>query len=117
MADGVGRCSRTTMAAARQSHDQGDTRGSRKIDLCESAIDALSCFQLHPQHICISTAGVRADPPWLPGLLARGFELHCGFDADDAGDAAAARMMALHPAIHRLRPPAHDWNDVVAANR
>jgi hypothetical protein len=93
------------------------TQGSREIVLCESAIDAISCFQLYPQYICISTAGVRADPPWLSGLLARGFELHCGFDTDVPGDAAAARMMALHPAIHRLRPPAHDWNDALAVNR
>ncbi|MDD4890855.1 MAG: DUF3991 domain-containing protein [Phycisphaerae bacterium] len=92
-------------------------QGSREIVLCESAIDAMSCFQIYPQRICISTAGVRADPPWLPGLLARGFEFHCGFDADGPGDAAAARMMALQPAIRRLRPPAHDWNDVLAANR
>ena len=29
---------------------------------------------------------------------------------------AARRMMALHPAVRRLRPPAHDWNDALAAN-
>ncbi|MDD5719952.1 MAG: DUF3991 domain-containing protein [Candidatus Krumholzibacteria bacterium] len=92
-------------------------QGFREVVLCESAIDAISCFQLSPQRICISTAGVRSDPPWLPGLLARGFELYCGFDADDPGDAAAARMMALHPSIRRLRPPAHDWNDALAADR
>ncbi len=91
--------------------------GSREIVLCESAIDAMSCFQLYPERICISTAGVRADPPWLNGLLAHGYELHCGFDADGPGDAAAARVMALHVAIRRLRPPAHDWNDVLAAGR
>ena len=91
--------------------------GSREIVLCESAIDAMSCFQLYPQRICISTAGVRSNPPWLQALLARGYELHCGFDADGPGDAAAALMMALHPAVKRLRPPAHDWNDALASNR
>jgi hypothetical protein len=91
--------------------------GSREIVLCESAIDAMSCFQIHPQRICISTSGVRADPPWLDGLLARGYDIFCGFDADGPGDAAATRMMALHPSIRRLRPPAHDWNDALAANR
>lgn len=91
--------------------------GSQDIVLCESAIDAMSCFQLHPQRICISTSGVRADPPWLDGLLARGYAIFCGFDADGAGDAAAARMLALHPAIRRLRPPAHDWNDVLTSSR
>jgi hypothetical protein len=92
-------------------------QGSRKIVLCESAIDAMSCFQMHPQRICISTSGVRADPSWLDGLLARGYGVHCGFDADGAGDAAAARMLALHPAVRRLRPSAHDWNDVLTASR
>jgi hypothetical protein len=93
------------------------TQGSREIVLCESAIDALSCFQMAPQRICISTSGVRADPPWLDALLARGYELYCGFDADGPGDAMAANMMALYPAVSRLRPPAHDWNDALTFSR
>jgi len=92
-------------------------QGCRDIVLCESAIDAMSCFQVHPQRICISTSGVRADPPWLDGLLARGYHIFCGFDADGPGDAAAARMITLHPAVRRLRPPAHDWNDVLTSSR
>jgi hypothetical protein len=92
-------------------------RGSREIVLCESAIDAMSCFQIHPQRICISTSGVRADPPWLGDLLARSYDIFCGFDADGPGDAAAARMLALHTAIRRLRPPAHDWNDALTSGR
>jgi hypothetical protein len=90
-------------------------QGSRQVVLCESAIDAISCFQLRGSCICISTAGVRANPRWLPALLARGYEVHCGFDADNPGDVAASRMMALHPTVRRLRPPAHDWNDVLTA--
>lgn len=93
------------------------TPGSREIVLCESAIDAISCFQMHPQRICISTSGVRAGPAWLDGLLASGYALFCGFDADLPGDAAAARMIALHPAVRRLRPPAHDWNDALASHQ
>jgi hypothetical protein len=91
--------------------------GSREIVLCESAIDAISCFQMRPECICISTAGVRADPPWLRELLAHGYQLFCGFDADLSGDAEAARMIALYPAVRRLRPPAHDWNDVLTSGR
>jgi hypothetical protein len=91
--------------------------GSREIVLCESAIDAMSCFQMHPQRICISTSGIRADPPWLGGLVARGYALFCGFDADLPGDAAAARMIALYPAVCRLRTPAHDWNDALRSRR
>ncbi len=91
--------------------------GSRDIVLCESAIDAMSCFQFQPQRICISTSGVRADPPWLNGLLARGYAIFCGFDADGPGDATAARMAAIHSTVRRLPPPAHDWNDVLTSSR
>lgn len=90
---------------------------SQNIILCESAIDAISCYQLHPDQICISTSGVRANPRWLRGLVARGYEIHCGFDADAAGDEAASRMIALHSAIIRLRPPTHDWNDLLVSNQ
>jgi hypothetical protein len=93
------------------------TPGSQNIILCESAIDAISYWQMNPHCICISTAGVRANPPWLHGLLARGYDVHCGFDADDPGDTAARQMLALHPAVQRLRPPAHDWNDVLTSQR
>jgi len=92
------------------------TQGSQEIVLCESAIDAMSCFQMYPQRICISTSGVRANPPWLRGLTARGYEIHCGFDADRPGDTAAVQMIAIHPAVQRLRPPAHDWNDALASS-
>jgi hypothetical protein len=93
------------------------TPDSQNTILCESAIDAISYWQMHPPCICISTAGVRANPPWLRELLARGYALHCGFDADEPGDAAATQMIALHPAVRRLRPPAHDWNDVLTSRR
>lgn len=83
------------------------------IVLCESAIDAISCFQLRRDYICISTAGVRAKSRWLTGLIARGYEIRCGFDADPAGDQSALEMMKNYPSIERLRPPAHDWNDHV----
>ena len=85
--------------------------------LCESAIDALSCLALHPEHGCISTAGARAHPPWLRRLLAEGRQIACGFDGDEAGERTAQAMIAWHPAIQRLRPAAHDWNDQLKACR
>lgn len=90
-------------------------RGSQQIVLCESAIDAISCLQLDSACICISTAGVRPDPPWLHPLLARGYDIYCGFDDDAPGNTVACRMIARHPSIKRLRPPAHDWNDALEA--
>jgi hypothetical protein len=91
-------------------------KSSRTIVLCESAIDAISCFQLQPERICISTSGVRANPAWLGGLITHGYEIHCGFDADEAGDAGATRMLASYSAVQRLRPSAHDWNDVLVSS-
>jgi hypothetical protein len=81
--------------------------------LCESAIDAISCWLLHPSSLCLSTSGARPNPRWLPALLSRALAVHCGFDADATGDAMAAQMIALHPSLRRLRPDQHDWNDVL----
>ena len=93
------------------------TKGSRKIVLCESGIDAISCFQLLGDCICISTSGARSDAPWLHGLIARDYDIFCGFDRDDPGELAAREMTALHPSIDRLRPQVHDWNDALPASR
>jgi len=98
------------------------TKGSGTLVLCESAIDAMSCYQLHGSQlqtecICISTAGVRSNPPWLHPLTARGYHIYCGFDDDEPGNAASGQMIGRYPSIQRLRPPAHDWNDALVAGR
>ena len=81
--------------------------------VCESAIDAISCLALHPGSRCLSTAGARPDPHWLRPLLDQGCQVYCGFDADSTGDAMARALITLHPAVQRLRPSHHDWNDVL----
>jgi len=91
--------------------------GVTTVILCESAIDAISCFELHPMCLCVSTSGARANPPWLPSLLRQYREIYCGFDSDPAGETAAAAMMAQNPEIRRLRPGQHDWNDILVHNR
>jgi hypothetical protein len=91
--------------------------GVRKIIICESAIDAISCHQIHSDSICISTAGVRPDTPWLVPLIAHGYAIHCGFDDDAPGETASRQMIARHPTIQRLRPSARDWNEVLTASR
>lgn len=88
---------------------------SRKVVLCESAIDALSCLALQQDCIAISTSGAHPSPAWLPLLLRKGFQLYCGFDADETGDSLADQMRQLHPEVRRLRPGKHDWNDVLKA--
>lgn len=83
--------------------------------LCESAIDALSCASIYHDHLCISTSGARPNPAWLPPLLMQGWLVLCGFDADATGNRIAQTMIAIYPAIQRLRPPLHDWNDTLIA--
>jgi len=82
-----------------------------QVVLCESAIDALSCLQLRPGTLCLSTAGAASRPAWLKPLLDEGREVFCGFDADAAGERLAQALLAFYPAIRRLRPSRHDWND------
>ena len=65
----------------------------KRVVLCESAIDAISCYMLYPDRVCISTSGARPNPPWLRTILARGYEVDCGFDADPPGDAASREMI------------------------
>lgn len=85
------------------------------IILCESAIDAISCFTLHPQHRCISTAGARPNLRWLPALIDQGDPVFCGFDADATGDNMAAALIVRYPSVKRMRPSHHDWNDVLTS--
>jgi hypothetical protein len=86
------------------------------IVLCESAIDAISCYILHPDHLCISTSGARPDPQWLPSLIHQGYEIYCGFDSDAPGNTMANAMIALYPCIIRLCPSQHDWNDALLSH-
>jgi hypothetical protein len=88
-------------------------RKSTKMVLCESAIDAISAFVLHPWCIAVSTAGVSANPAWLKNVVAKGYQVFCGFDSDDTGERQAQKMIQLHPTIKRLRPHLKDWNDVL----
>jgi hypothetical protein len=92
------------------------TSRSKSIVLCESAIDAISCYQLEQSRICLSTAGARPNARWLPPLLSASYDIHCGFDDDEAGNTASRQMIRRHPSIRRLRPPAHDWNDTLVAH-
>jgi hypothetical protein len=83
------------------------------VILCESAIDAVSCFLINQHYYCISTAGAGKTPCWLEPLVAHYQKVYCGFDADTAGDAMADTMIRLHRSIKRLRPQKHDWNDML----
>lgn len=49
--------------------------------------------------------------------IRREYRIDCAFDTDEPGEKASRQMMGLHPSIQRLRPPGHDWNDVLTAPR
>jgi len=87
--------------------------GFNKIILCESAIDAISCFCLHPDCMAVSSSGARSDPEWLKTFLSQDHDVYCGFDSDNTGDRLADRMIQLYPSIKRLQPSMHDWNDML----
>jgi hypothetical protein len=89
------------------------TVNTKKMVLCESAIDAISCFILHPDCMAVSTSGVNPNPAWLRSFIMRGYEIFCGFDADETGDQMANKMILLHPTVKRLKPTKHDWNDLL----
>jgi hypothetical protein len=86
---------------------------TNKMVLCESAIDALSCFALNQDFITLSTSGANPDPAWLTTFINQGFEIYCGFDADEIGDTIADKMIRRYPSVKRLRPTKHDWNEIL----
>ena len=86
--------------------------------LTESAVDSLSLIQLlaptlSPDTLLASTAGTARRPPcWLHAF--RDLPLLCAYDADPAGDQAAAALRRHTPHYSRLRPVgAKDWNDLL----
>ena len=89
------------------------SRHPDKMVLLESAIDAISFFALYSNCLAISTSGASANPAWLKSFINKEYEIYCGFDSDDTGEKTAKKMIALYPTIKRLRPPKHDWNDVL----
>jgi hypothetical protein len=89
------------------------SRNTEKIVLCESAVDALSYFALHPDCMVASTSGANPNPAWLSFFMAKGFEIYCGFDSDETGERAANKMLKLYPMVRRLRPIKHYWNEVL----
>ncbi len=88
-------------------------KNSRKMVLCESAIDAASCLVLHPEYTAVSTSGATTNPAWLQTFITNGCEIYCGFDTDRTGELTAAKMIKQYPSIKRLRPPGHDWNEAL----
>ncbi len=98
-----------------------DAAPPERAVLVESAIDALSVLTLRSfpwtgsgGFAAVSAAGVATTVPrWLDGWRLR--RILCGYDADPAGDAAAARLARSDPRVVRCRPAVEgeDWNDLL----
>ena len=97
-----------------------DAAPPERAVLVESAVDALSVLTLRSfpvsegGFVAVSAAGVATSVPrWLDGWRLR--RILCGYDADPAGDAAAARLARSDPRIVRCRPAVdgEDWNDML----
>lgn len=86
---------------------------SKKIVLCESAIDAISYYALYQDAITVSTSGATSKPAWLAAFINKRYNIFCGFDSDKTGDYFAKELIDHHPTIKRLRPHKHDWNDIL----
>ena len=91
--------------------------------LVEGAIDALSAWTLADRtqiDIVISTAGATGTmPTWIEGFHLQA--VFCGYDADLAGDLAAAMLETKDPAVRRMRPAGDgdvkDWNDILTKRK
>ena len=93
------------------------------IILTESAVDAISARSLRiertrePGAVVVSTAGIAGSvPPWIEDWKPK--RIVCAYDADSAGDAAAAQLAANDPRVTRMRPRgAKDWNEILLRTR
>ena len=95
---------------------RGPRSGPVDVYVVESAIDAMSLYELTPPHperreVFVSTAGARGFAPWLSELL--GTERHrlfVAYDGDEAGERAAVEMMSEYPKAQRWKARKEDWN-------
>lgn len=76
--------------------------------------DAARMWEMYPQcSVAVLLGGEGPVPPKLPGLAAKYERVFVCTDADEAGDAAAERLMAAIPGAVRHRPPEsegeNDW--------
>jgi hypothetical protein len=87
----------------------------RLVHLTESAIDAISLYELaKPKadwgEVFISTAGARGSVPWLADELGPQDRLVVAFDADEAGEDAWDMLRRAYPKAQRWKAYGEDWN-------
>lgn len=90
--------------------DAASASASRQVAFVESAIDAISLYELGFQGRIMSLGGNSAEVASgaATAYRAKGWTVVAAFDNDRAGDQMAA---GLGQPTERLRPTAKDWND------
>lgn len=89
--------------------------GKQRLAVCESAIDAISYVQLHPDATAISTGGTgkwRAALPFLEKHREQYQEVVCAADNGEGGEGMALNLNLHHDAP---RNGFKDWNDALKA--
>ncbi len=94
-------------------------KGSGGLGVCESAIEALSYADIHDGRDAVSVGGVATEAAAAIArrAIGQGRTVWAAFNADDAGDKAAARLIEAVPGVLRDRPQGKDWNDDLLAQR
>ncbi|MCP3965834.1 MAG: hypothetical protein GY718_05690 [Lentisphaerae bacterium] len=84
---------------------------SKHIVFVESAIDALSYKQLHPEPcFVISTAGATTTPFFIEILKGLGWRMTVAYDNDEIGYQFALKFVEKYPEIEIEIPRTKDWN-------
>lgn len=97
-------------------YSYGERKSPRVIAICESAIDALSFYDLQQQAgaagglLVISTDGCGQIPDDLAERYP-GAKIVAAPDNDKAGDSLAAKIREHYPQAERLKPQGKDWNE------
>lgn len=91
-------------------------KGSSELAICESAIEALSYVELFGQSaVSISGVSTAAATTIAKQALAEGKTVKAAFNADQAGEMAAERLIQAVPAVLRATPTLKDWNEDLRA--
>lgn len=87
---------------------------SKHAVFVESAIDAISYYQLHgPDVYVISTSGATAAPQFCVDLHQEGWQFTIAYDNDEngTGQGFAEKFLKEFPGAEIARPYTKDWND------
>lgn len=88
---------------------------SKRMVVCQDAIDALSFKQLHPEYsgLIISSAGVTQYPPFVDEFIEKQWNIQISFGNHDAGRAFAEKIQERLPTVDLVFPDNESWHSVL----